>query len=476
MFVKCACLFAWLIALPSAALADGQGAEDLNPIICLPFALLLLSIAILPLTHKKWWEQQYPWVAGVLAVIVVAYYLVRRNDATRMVHTLVEYYSFISLLTALFVISGGIHIRMAGRSTPVANTVLLAVGALLANILGTTGASMLLIRPYLRINHYRVKPYHVVFFIFIVSNIGGALTPIGDPPLFLGYLKGVPFFWVMDKVWHIWLLTNGLLLGMFYLLDWWNYRTRKEKPELATHDQLVIEESRNFLFLFLILAAVLVQGTAAIKQLPHAIVSCVFATFMLVVAWLSYRLTDKEVRTKNDFSFHPIIEVAIIFAGIFATMTPALDYVEANARRMGLDSIGSFYWGTGILSAVLDNAPTYLNFLAADFGLHGLDFENEQHLQALLGMVPASQLNLGPLPPGVHVVDTNVWHYLQAISVASVFFGAMTYIGNGPNFMVRSIAEHAGVKCPSFFGYVFKYSIPILLPWFFALYLIFFRE
>jgi Na+/H+ antiporter NhaD/arsenite permease-like protein len=220
---------------------------------------------------------------------------------------------------------------------------------------------------------------------------------------------------------------------------------------------------------------VLLQGVEPLNRLPHALVTTVVAAFMLGVAALAYRLTKPRVRAANQFTFHPIMEVAIIFAGIFATMTPALDYLEAHAADLGIESVGQFYWGTGLLSAVLDNAPTYLNFLAADFGLHGLNVDNARHMQIMLGLLPPSAVDLGPLPPGVHVIDAGVWHYVQAISVAAVFFGAMTYIGNGPNFMVRSIAEHQGVPCPSFFGYVFKYSIPILLPLFFAVYWLYFR-
>jgi Na+/H+ antiporter NhaD/arsenite permease-like protein len=444
-----------LLLWPAPAFAGEPGvSSEVELWMTLPFALLLLAIAILPLTHKLWWEKQYPWVAGVLGALVILYYLVVRHDTTRVMHAFIEYFSFISLLTALFVISGGIHIRVAGQSTPGANTVILAIGALLANLIGTTGASMLLIRPYLRLNKHRSKPYQVVFFIFIVSNIGGALTPIGDPPLFLGYLKGVPFFWVLEKVWLLWVLTMAVVLALFFAFDWWNFRHLAEKPKLIAEDRIVLEGSHNFLFLFLILAAVLAQGTELLSSFPHAIVTGVVAVFMLGVSVAAYRSTPASVRAENEFDFHPIIEVAIIFAGLFATMAPALDYVAANAARLGLDSVDHYYWYTGILSAVLDNAPTYLNFLAAAFGLHSLSIQNPDDVHRLL--------RIGA-------------HYVEAISVSAVFFGAMTYIGNGPNFMVRSIAERAGVRCPSFFGYVFKYSLPILLPLFFVVYWVFFR-
>jgi Na+/H+ antiporter NhaD/arsenite permease-like protein len=448
-------LLALPILIPVSALAatETTGSES-HLLMVVPFALLLLSIAILPLTHKLWWEKQYPWVAGVLGAIVILYYLVIRQDSARVGHAFIEYFSFISLLTALFVISGGIHIRVAGQSTPVANTVILAIGALLASLIGTTGASMLLIRPYLRMNKSRARPYHIVFFIFTVSNIGGGLTPIGDPPLFLGYLKGVPFFWVMEKVWLLWVLTMVVVLALFFAFDWWSFRQLKEKPKRTTEDRIVMEGSHNFLFLFLILAAVLAQGTELLASMPHALVTGVVAVFMLGVSVAAYRTTPATLRAENEFDFHPIIEVAIIFAGLFATMAPALDYVAANAIRLGLDSVDHYFWYTGILSAVLDNAPTYLNFLAAAFGLHSLDMQNPGDMARLL--------KVGA-------------HYVVAISVAAVFFGAMTYIGNGPNFMVRSIAEAAGVRCPSFFGYFFKYALPILFPLFFVIYWVFFR-
>jgi Na+/H+ antiporter NhaD/arsenite permease-like protein len=388
-------------------------------------------------------------VALVLGTIVVAYYLLIKHDSTAVVHAAVEDFSFVSLLTALFVIAGGIHIRLPGRSTPLANTVLLALGAVLANVLGTTGASMLLIRPYLRLNKYRIKPYHVVFFIFLVSNIGGALTPIGDPPLFLGYLKGVPFFWVMNNVLGIWLPALLVLLVVFYGFDWWNFRRAAEKPKRDPEDRIVLEGTHNFLFLFLILAVVLAQGLEPGARLPQTLVKSASAVLMLAIAATAYRFTPPKMRAANEFDFHPILEVAIIFAGIFATMTPALEYLEHHATSLGLVSAGQYYWGTGILSAVLDNAPTYLDFLAAACGLHGLNIENPADVRALL---------------------VNGSRFVQAISV-----GALTYIGNGPNFMVSSNAERAGMRCPSFFGYFFKYALPILLPLFLIIYWFAFR-
>ena len=301
---------------------------------------------------------------------------------------------------------------------------------------------MLLIRPFLRMNKQRVRGFHVVFFIFVVSNIGGALTPIGDPPLFLGYLNGVPFRWTIVNVWPIWLLALSLVLGIFFAVDTLYYRkylAGGHRPVKGTRFHLM--GSHNFIFLLIILAAVF--APMPVREL-----------IMLCAAIAAYRFASKEALQKNEFSFTPIKEVAILFAGIFATMVPALDWLALNADRIGIRSPGGFYWASGILSSVLDNAPTYLNFLSAAMGLHGLMLSNPDQVQILIAQHG---------------------QFLLAISVGAVFFGANTYIGNGPNFMVKSIAEHTGVDCPSFFGYVFKYSLPVLMPVFALVWFLFFR-
>jgi Na+/H+ antiporter NhaD/arsenite permease-like protein len=434
-----------------------------------PFLLLLLSIAVIPFINRYWWEKNYLFVAYTLGFVVVLYYISSLHNIPRLFLTSYEYVSFISLIGSLFVVAGGIHVRIRGKSTPIRNVALLATGAVISNILGTTGASMLLIRPFLRMNKYRIKGYHIVFFIFIVSNIGGALTPIGDPPLFLGYLKGVPFFWIISRVSGIWLLTIGMVLLVFYLLDFYNFRKESLKVQKAATevDEPEVTGLHNVVFLFIILASVFIERPAPL-MLREVI--------MWSAAIASYLTTKKEIHEKNDFNFIPIKEVAILFAGIFATMIPALDWLELNAASIGIVTPGQYFWGSGMLSSVLDNAPTYLNFLTAAFGLHGANVDNVQHMNMMLGLTTPAAVGLpNPLHPGAIEITAQTWRYIQAISLGAVFFGANTYIGNGPNFMVKSIAEQSGVKCPSFFGYIVRYSLPILIPIYAIVWYFFFR-
>jgi Na+/H+ antiporter NhaD/arsenite permease-like protein len=434
-----------------------------------PFLLLLLSIALMPFINKHWWEKNYPFVAFGLGFIVVLYYVTSLHNVPRLFLTSYEYLSFISLIGSLFVVSGGIHVRIRGKSTPVGNVSLLATGAVIANILGTTGASMLLIRPFLRMNKYRIKGYHVVFFIFIVSNIGGALTPIGDPPLFLGYLKGVPFFWIIPRVSAIWLLTMGMVLLVFYVFDVYNFKKESKKVQKSAEevDEPEVTGLHNVVFLLIIIASVFIEHPAPLMMREVIMWSAAIASFIT---------TKKEIHEKNDFNFIPIKEVAILFAGIFATMIPALDWLELNAASVGIVTPGQYFWGSGILSSLLDNAPTYLNFLTAAFGLHGANVDNVQHMNLILGLTTPATAGLpNPLLPGALEITEQTWRYVQAISIGAVFFGANTYIGNGPNFMVKSIAEQSGVECPSFFGYIIRYSLPILIPIFAVIWYFFFR-
>ncbi|HUK83293.1 MAG TPA: sodium:proton antiporter [Verrucomicrobiae bacterium] len=461
----------------AASAADGTASPEPHPLMVLPFLTLLLAIAVMPFVNKHFWEHNYHKVAIGLGSIAVLYYILVLHNTPRMLTSLVEYVSFMALIGSLFVIAGGVHINMTGRSTPAVNTGLLALGALLANVIGTTGASMLLIRPFLRINKYRVAPYQVVLFIFIVSNIGGALTPIGDPPLFLGYLKGVPFFWLLGvpQVLLAWLLCVAALLTIFFVLDRRNFNQHKTEVVKAAKDRIELEGTHNFIFLFVIIGLVLLQkadwlknvarwpmfgalgealGWDAMKSTEN-VVTVVIAALMIVTAWLSYKFANKDALQENEFSFAPVREVGYLFIGIFTAMVPALDLLETHAAGLGIATPRQFFWGSGTLSSVLDNAPTYLNFLTAAFGLHHLSLENPNHVEMLLG-------------------NAEMCKYLVAVSLGSVFFGANTYIGNGPNFMVKSIAESRGVRCPSFFGYVFKYTLPILIPLFVAVSLLIF--
>ena len=458
-------------------------AVEPHPAMVAPFVLLLLAIALLPFILKHHWENHYAKVAIGLGLVTVAYYVVVLHNTPQMLLSLIEYVGFMALIGSLYVIAGGIHIKMTGRSMPAVNTGLLALGAVLANLIGTTGASMLLIRPFLQINKHRVAAYHVVFFIFLVSNIGGALTPIGDPPLFLGYLKGVPFFWLVQRLQVLlaWLLCVGVLLALFFVIDSSNFRRHKTDAVTLTSDRIELTGSHNFLWLFVIIALVLAQKAEWLKGVEHwsalaslgdalgwnaaktaeSFITLLTALLMIGTAVLSHKFANQGALKENEFDFAPLREVGFLFVGIFATMVPALDLLEKHAADIGITTVRQFYWGSGLLSAMLDNAPTYLNFLTAAFGLQGLSLENPAHVDLMLHLRDTQFVQVG-----AHVVDPHAALYIVAVSLGSVFFGAVSYIGNGPNFMVKSIAESAGVKCPSFFGYVVKYALPILIPLF----------
>ncbi|MBR9974214.1 MAG: sodium:proton antiporter [Bacteroidetes bacterium] len=458
----------------------------------IPFVVLLLAIALMPFIAKHWWEHYFPHVSIGLGLITIVYYVFFLHNPVRMLHSGIEYFSFICLVGSLFVVAGGMHINLKGYASPFKNMIILAVGAVAANIVGTTGASMILIRPYMRNNKSRLHAYHIVFFIFIVSNIGGALTPIGDPPLFLGYLKGIPFFWVMENVWHIWLLTMGIILGVFIAVDTYFYRKMPEEVrelQAAVDDVTKLQGMHNIGFLLAILVAVFIQDPPFVREF-----------IMIAAAAGSYYTTKKPVHQANNFTFFPIKEVGFLFLGLFATMVPALDWLELNAMALGITQPGQFYWGTGILSSFLDNAPTYLNFLSAQIGLlvrpelvqqvqevvanGALQAPNfAQYSQEVRTTVETlAHYHAGMVAVGnVPVDDINVSYlismqplYVMAISVAAVFFGAMTYIGNAPNFMVKAIAEQEGAIMPSFFGYLLRFAIPILLPIFLLVWLLYF--
>ena len=412
-----------------------------------PFALLLAMIAMGPLFFEHWWAKHYPKAAISLAVVVLAYYFFALPESARHTvgHTALEYFSFIALIGSLYIVSGGIHINVKGEATPSVNVVFLLIGAVIANLLGTTGASMLLIRPWLRMNKYRVTAHHVAFFILIVSNVGGSLTPIGDPPLFLGYLKGVPFGWVLANCWPMWLVGVGFLLGAFYVVDRRNYlkappRVREDLAE--PRDQWRFDGYGNVGFLALILIAVFIQSPPFLRE-----------GLMIAAALGSWFTTRKEIHHSNHFDFHPLQEVAVLFIGIFATMMPALDLLKANAAQMP-SSTTFFFFGTGLLSSILDNAPTYLGFLSAAAG-------------------PAMD---DPAMLRARLADPHFAQVLLAISIAAVFFGACTYIGNGPNFMVKAIADRQKVHTPGFIGFIVRYTLPCMVPMLLIVWWLFFRN
>ena len=428
-----------------------------------PFAGLLLAIAVLPLATPHFWEhnRNKGIVAALFSLPVVIYLLVAFGE--RGFHELVEkgeeYTAFILLLASLYVITGGIHVRGSLSGTPLLNTAVLAIGTALASVIGTTGASVLLIRPLLSANAPRERKTHiVVFFIFAVSNCGGLLTPLGDPPLFLGFLKGVPFEWTL-ALWREWLLVNGILLVLFNVWDQVVFaREERERPgsqleEVQEHEPLGIEGAHNFAFLAGIVAVIYAAGRGfGSGGAPWRF--GVQEALMFALAAAAYAFTRPETRRKNRFGFGPINEVALLFAGIFATMAPALLLLNAHAASFGLQTPAQFFWATGILSSFLDNAPTYLTFAATACGLAGVGLEGRYLAEFLARGDEAAAL-------------------LAAISCGAVFMGANTYIGNGPNFMVKAIAEERGVSMPSFFGYML-YSGGILIPLFVLVTFVFF--
>jgi len=430
----------------------------------LPFAGLLLSIALLPLAAPHFWEsnRNKSLVALFFSLPVIAYLGGVHGEAGwhHLVEKAQEYASFIVLLGSLFVITGGIHVRGSLSGTPLLNTAILGIGALLANLIGTTGASVLLIRPLLRANRPRERRAHVVvFFILVVSNCGGLLTPLGDPPLFLGFLKGVPFEWTFG-LWKPWLAVNGLLLVIFNVWDQAVlHREEKERPgaqleEVMEHERLRIDGAWNFLFLLGIVATIYGAG----RGLASAGAPWRYGVqegLMLACSLAAWLTTARHLREANRFAFAPIVEVAALFAGIFATMTPALLILNARAPELGLTQPWHYFWVTGSLSSFLDNAPTYLTLAAAAAGLSGVPLEG-RYLGELLARGPEAQA------------------LLAAISCGAVFMGANTYIGNGPNFMVKAIAEQDGVAMPSFFGYML-YSVGVLVPILVGATFVFFR-
>lgn len=496
------------------SLASSAAAIDVPLAWVIPFAVLLAAIALMPLINKHWWEHHYPKVAIALAVIPPIYYFLIVKTPSPWLAAMEEYVSFIILLAALYIISGGIVIRVNRKATPLANCGLLLIGAIVANIFGTTGASMLLIRPYLRMNRGHIKPYHIIFFIFVVSNAGGLLTPIGDPPLFLGYLQGVPFGWTLENLWLIWTIVVGLLLGVFLAIDTLDHRKMAREHVHEEGPQVHILGIQNFIFISMVLFAVFRPGVFEVMarlsqhggEMQH-LVDVVFSRelIMVLAVMLSLKMTPQEIYKHNVFEYGPIKEVAILFIGIFSTMAPALGWLEHNAEKLHVKSPAQFYFTTGTLSAVLDNAPTYLTFLQVRLSELAED-EVDQARQAIAEMqqsgkfVVPDRVTNGNVRADLTALLTNhpdriqsrtltenqlrlgfllgvpeLARFLIAISAGAVLFGACTYIGNGPNFMVKSIADSAGVRMPGFLGYVFKYSLPILIPTYLVVWLLFLR-
>lgn len=476
-----------LSAIPSVALAaeTAGDAPDIGKILPmwmgLPFVGILLSIALCPLVNSHWWEHNEGKVSLFWALAFFIPFAMLLDFSSAIYYCLhmyiFDYIPFIILLGSLFVISGGIIVRGALKGTPIFNCILLIIGTLLASLIGTTGASMLMIRPVIRANAFRkAKAHTMIFFIFLVSNVGGSLTPLGDPPLFLGFLHGVPFFWTLRLILPF-LVTAGIVLAIYYMVD--SYYYRKDTPQPATEpcgcdeskEAICVDGLFNFLLLAGVVAAVVLGGIyikdpmfydastdtkigfSLMALHGHTLIlpylNLLFNGTILLLGFLSLKLTPSLIREDNHFTWGPIKEVAILFAGIFLTIIPPMAILQARGAELGVTQPWQFFWASGVLSSFLDNAPTYLTFLSVAVGLG-----------AKTGVVT----DMGTVPEQI----------LMAISCGSVFMGANSYIGNAPNFMVKSIAEENEVAMPSFFGYM-AWSCAILVPTFVVVTFIFFR-
>ena len=467
----------WLVtaalwAFPGWALAADMDGSTLPLWWGVPFAGILLSIALIPLLAPIFWHHHFGKVIaawGLAFLLPFAAVFGAGAAGVNLVHALLaEYVPFVVLLTALYTVAGGIYIRGNLKGSPVLNTTLLAIGAVLASFMGTTGASMLLIRPLIRANDNRKHNVHVVvFFIFIVSNVGGSLTPLGDPPLFLGFLKGIDFFWTVGHIYQETLFLVVVLLGLFYAIDSWYFRRpeelRRVDPTPSTPSTLVIgfDGKVNFALLGVVVVLVLLSGfwkspvVFDVAGTPVGLPGLLRDVGLVLVTLASLVLTPAKVHTDNQFGWAPMQEVAKLFAGIFLTIIPVIAMLKAGVqgpfgaivsavtRTDGTPDPAMYFWATGVLSSFLDNAPTYLVF----FNTAGGD--------------PVTLM-------------TTLAPTLAAISAGAVFMGANTYIGNAPNLMVKAIAEDRGVRMPSFFGYML-WSCGILLPLFVIMTFIWFR-
>lgn len=459
------CLIGMVFTSPTAVFAAEEAvAVPAVPLwLCIPFAGLLLCIAVLPLLKPVWWEEHQPHAVLFWSLLFVIPFALLFSGATAL-ETVLEcivndYLTFIILLFGLFCVSGNITMSGDLAGSPRVNVMLLALGTLLSSWIGTTGASMLMIRPVIKMNSWREKKRHiVVFFIFLVSNIGGVLTPIGDPPLLMGFMRGVPFFWSLS-LFPLMLINMIVLLFVFYWIDRRAYRkdiAKGLKPDISkAGTEVKLKGAHNLIFLVMIVVGVILSGTlpglsifqnasGGVKgihlfgEVTLGYPALIEIVIILLAAFLSFRTTQAEIRMENHFTWSAIREVAVLFVGIFITMQPALMILKANGANLGITEPYQMFWATGLLSSFLDNTPTYLVFLTT---AGALGFQDG--ILTTLGMVPVKML--------------------MAISTGAVFMGATTYIGNAPNFMVKSIADENGIRMPSFFGYLL-WSLAILFP------------
>ncbi len=459
-------------ALDSAHDDTGHGHINLGVMLplysCIPFACMLLSIALLPLIAGNFWHHHFGkisafWAASLSLPFI---YIYKGAAVYEILHiVLADYVPFIILLWTLFTVSGGILLKGTLRGTPIVNTIIIIIGTVLASWMGTTGAAMLLIRPFLRANSYRKnRTFMVVFFIFLVANIGGSLTPLGDPPLFLGFLHGVSFFWTFKIMPHM-LVASIILLVIYFAIDTYYYKKEGAKaPDDGEKQPLRLVGTYNFIFLAGVIGSVLMSGILDLREVStfgvhRALQDWLRDSLLIIFGILSLIATPKTLREENEFSWFPIVEVAYLFIGIFITMIPCLLLLKAGPDGSFAFLINAvrepvhYFWVTGMLSAFLDNAPTYLTFFNTALGSF------YSHLTE---------------SAAVPLLMTERTIYLQAISSGAVFFGACSYIGNAPNFMVRSIAVEAGTPMPSFFGYIVKYSLIFLIPTFIIITFMFF--
>ena len=458
--------------LSNVAGGDYGGAPHLNGeslaiFWVIPFAGILLSIAIFPLIALDFWHHNFGKVSLFWAIsLIIPFILTQGLSITiyELLHVgLLEYVPFIILLLSLFTISGGVRLKGAMVGTPTLNTLMIFIGTLLASWMGTTGAAMLLIRPLIKANQFRKKKVHIiVFFIFLVANIGGSLTPLGDPPLFLGFLKGVDFFWTTTAMLYPMIFMVISLLAIFFAVDTYFFRSEAYKPvSNDNNEKLGLEGSFNLLLLGGVIFGVLLSGFwkpgihFEIYHVHLELQNIVRDILLLTLAYISWTMTDNQIRVANEYTWFPIVEVAKLFAGIFVTIIPAIAILKAGSKgalSVVVSSVSKngepvdymYFWLTGILSSFLDNAPTYLVFFNTAGG----------NPQVLMNDIPMT---------------------LLAISAGAVFMGANTYIGNAPNFMVKSISESSGISMPSFFGYFFKWAVPILMPLFLIITYLFFK-
>lgn len=453
--------------------------ENLIPVWALvPFVVMLLCIAIAPLFAEKWWESNLHklYVSLILGLPVAGWMLATNTEsnhfAEHLMHQMVyDYVPFIILLMALFVVTGGIKVNGDIQATPKVNTLFLGIGYLLASLMGTTGAAMLLIRPLISTNQQRkFKTHTILFFIASVANCGGLLTPLGDPPLFLLYLRGASFGWFLNLL-PVWAFTGVCLLGLYFLIDTYYYKREPKECILVDNTEITpisFDGKINILWLLCIIACVMFINPGYIPSMgaeeAPMYLRLLREIALAIVILLSLKTTSHATRVANNYSWTPIIEVAVLFVGIFATMTPALMFLNAHAQSLGLTEPWQFFYSAGLLSSFLDNAPTAVAFHTVAGGLNPGEIAN-----AL-----ATAHGGTAVLDGVSYVAGVRELLLKAIAAGAVFFGAMTYIGNGPNFMVKAIAEQSGIKMPSFFGYMVRFSLIILLPIYIIAQLLFF--